>query len=128
MIVSYDTNTIQIKFVYYGPAMSGKTTMLKSLFKILKNDGDLTSIETTTGRTLFFDFGSLYFKGADWNIKILLYAATGQDFYANTRFATLQGTDGVILVMDSDPELIDANKQSWYELKNYFAERFMRYQ
>ncbi len=123
MLVQYNTKTIQVKIVYYGPAMSGKTTMLKSLFQKFKKEGELTSIETTTGRTLFFDFGSLNFKGSDWNIKILMYSATGQDFYASTRPATLQGTDGLIFVMDSNPDLMDDNKQSWAELKKFFSNK-----
>ena len=122
MIVNYKTNTIQVKLVYYGPAMSGKTTTLRHLFKKLNKEGELTSIETTTGRTLFFDFGTLAFKGSDWNIKILLYSATGQDFYASTRPATLQGADGIIFVVDSNPELLDENLQSWNELKRFFQD------
>ena len=123
MLVQYNTKTIQVKIVYYGPAMSGKTTMLRSLSKKFNKVQDLTSIETTTGRTLFFDFGSLNFKGSDWNIKILMYTATGQDFYASTRPSKLHGTDGLIFVMDSNPELIEDNKQSWAELKKFFSNK-----
>ena len=122
MIINYNQKTIQVKLVYYGPAMSGKTTSLKYLFKKFNKTDELTSIETTTGRTLFFDFGLLNFKGSDWTIKILMYSATGQDFYASTRPSTLTGADGIIFVADSNAELMGDNIQSWNELKGFFKE------
>lgn len=112
--------------MYYGPAMSGKTTSLKALFRILGKDNGLTSIETTTGRTLFFDFGNLEFKGMEWDIKISLYTATGQDFYKSTRPATLYGADGIIFVVDSQENLIKYNKNSWNELKKFYPENIKK--
>jgi len=87
--------------------MSGKTTSLRSLFKYFNIEENICSIETSTGRTLFFDFGVISLKGGSWNIKISLYSATGQDFYASTRPATLAGTDGIIFVVDSRKEHIE---------------------
>jgi len=122
MIVNYKSKLIQIKIVYYGCAMSGKTTSLKSLFNKFGKNRELTSIETTTGRTLFFDFGTLQMIGGDWMVKILLYSATGQDFYASTRPATLSGTDGIVFVIDSQRKYFDDNYQSWKELHYYLEE------
>ena len=59
MIVNYNNKTIQIKVVYFGPAMSGKTTSLRFLMSKFGKENDLQSIETSTGRTLVFDFGTL---------------------------------------------------------------------
>ena len=126
MIVNYKSKLIQIKIVYYGCALSGKTTSLKSLFNKFGKNGKLTSIETTTGRTLFFDFGTLQMIGGEWMVKILLYSATGQDFYASTRPATLSGTDGIVFVIDSQRKYFDDNYQSWKELHYYFAENFLK--
>lgn len=122
MIINYNSKKIQVKLVYYGAAMSGKTTSLRSVFKKMGKGEELTSIETTTGRTLFFDFGTLSFKGADWDIEILVYSATGQDFYASTRPATLQGADGIIFVIDSQREHFDDNIYSWNELEYFYGE------
>ncbi len=122
MIVNYNNKTIQIKIVYYGCAMSGKTTSLKQLLINFDNSDNIRSIETTTGRTLFFDFGTLQLKGAGWAVKIFLYSATGQDFYASTRPATLMGADGIIFVVDSQKEFLQDNLNSWNELKYFFAE------
>ncbi|MBY9012579.1 MAG: hypothetical protein KGD70_09420, partial [Candidatus Lokiarchaeota archaeon] len=77
---------------------------------------------STMGRTLFFDFGVLTFKGADWDLKFLLYSATGQDFYASTRPATLKGVDGIIFVADSQQDVYYRNLTSWNELCNYFED------
>ena len=121
MIINYMAKTVQTKVVYYGPAMSGKTTSLRALFRQMNKDDDLTSIETTTGRTLFFDFGTLDFKGSEWDIKIYLYSTTGQDFYQSTRPATLCGVDGIVFILDSQKSLLQYNRVSWLELKHFFA-------
>ncbi len=121
LIFDYENKLIQIKIVYYGPAMSGKTTSLKYLFSYFGKINDLDSIESSVGRTLFFDFGVLQFKGSQWGIKFLLYTATGQDFYASTRPATLNGVDCIIFVADSQIKYLENNLRSWNELKILFG-------
>ena len=124
MIYDYENKTIQVKIVYYGPAMSGKTTSIKHLFSYFNKEDTLTSIDSTIGRTLFFDFGALEFKGAEWSLKFLIYSATGQDFYASTRPATLNGVDGIIFVVDSRKQCLQHNLRSWNELETMFREEF----
>ncbi|MFX0060195.1 MAG: ATP/GTP-binding protein [Candidatus Hodarchaeota archaeon] len=121
MIFDYENKTLQVKIVYYGPAMSGKTTSIKYLFSYFNKQDKLDSIDSSVGRTLFFDFGVLYFKGTEWGLKFLIYSATGQDFYASTRPATLNGVDGLIFVVDSRFEYTDHNIRSWNELKTLFG-------
>lgn len=121
MIFDWENKVIQVKIVYYGPAMSGKTTSLKYLFSYFGKLKELDSIESTVGRTLFFDFGVLKFKGSQWGLKFLIYSATGQDFYASTRPATLNGVDGIIFVADSQFEYLEHNLRSWNELKTLFG-------
>jgi len=123
MIFDYEKKTILLKIVYYGPAMSGKTTSIKFLFSHFDMIDQLESIESTMGRTLFFDFGVLVFKGTNWDLKFLLYSATGQDFYASTRPATLKGVDGIIFVVDSQVKYLERNLNSWNELKRFFGDR-----
>ncbi|MBD3193692.1 MAG: hypothetical protein GF317_01455 [Candidatus Lokiarchaeota archaeon] len=124
MIFDYENKVIQVKIVFYGPAMSGKTTSMKFLFNYFNKSENMHSIESSMGRTLFFDFGVLEFKGSVWDLKLLVYSATGQDFYASTRPATLRGVDGIIFVMDSQKEHLQRNVQSWRELKLFFGENF----
>ena len=126
MIFDYNNKTILVKIVYYGPAMSGKTTSLKYLFSLFGKENTVESIESTVGRTLFFDFGVLQFKGTEWMLKFLLYSATGQDFYASTRPATLEGVDGIIFVIDAQLDNLKRNIRSWNELKNIFREELFK--
>jgi signal recognition particle receptor subunit beta len=126
MITNFNTKQIQLKIVYYGCAMSGKTTSLRSLFTTFNKSNQLVSIETTTGRTLFFDFGTLLLKGAGWAVKVKMYSATGQDFYAATRPATLSGADGIIFVVDSQKKYLIDNIKSWNELHYYYSENIYK--
>ena len=126
MIYDYENKTLQVKIVYYGPAMSGKTTSIKYLFSYFNKKSNLESIDSSVGRTLFFDFGILHFHGANWGLKFLIYSATGQDFYASTRPATLNGVDGIIFVVDSRIDCMHHNLRSWNELKVLFGSEFYR--
>ena len=116
MIINWTTKEIRTKIVYYGPAMSGKTTSIRYLFKQFSSLEQLESIETSTGRTLFFDFGALFMKLGDWNIQVNIWSATGQDYYAGTRDTVLTGVDGIIFVADAHETLIKDNQRSWQEL------------
>ena len=62
MIIDHLNQTIQIKVVFFGPALSGKTTTLKSLFKHFGKEDSVLSIESTIRRTLFFDYGNITFE------------------------------------------------------------------
>jgi len=124
LIYDYEKKNLQVKIVYYGPAMSGKTTSIKQLFSYFNKEENLNSIDSTVGRTLLFDFGVLQFKGAEWSLKFLIYSATGQDFYASTRPATLNGVDGLIFVVDSRAQCLHHNLRSWNELKTLFKNEF----
>jgi GTPase SAR1 family protein len=124
MIFDFENKLLQVKIVYYGPAMSGKTTSVKYLFSCFNKQNTVDSIDSTVGRTLLFDFGVLQFRGTNWDLKFLIYSATGQDFYASTRPATLNGVDGIIFVVDSQKEYLEHNLRSWNELRALFGVEF----
>lgn len=119
MIIDWYNHKIIVKIVYYGPAMSGKTTTIRGILKKFGQEDVLQSLETTTGRTLFFDFGFITKRNGDWTIMINLWSATGQDYYIATRESVLKGVDGVIFVADASPNRIEHNKQSWEELQKF---------
>ncbi len=123
MLIDWSSKVIQSKIVYYGPAMSGKTTSIRTLFNKLGQSKKIESIETTTGRTLFFDFGSLELQRNDWTIRMYIWSATGQDYYAETRSTVLAGTDGIVFVVDVQPHLLEDNVRSWEELKKFYGEK-----
>ncbi|MFW9830163.1 MAG: ATP/GTP-binding protein [Candidatus Thorarchaeota archaeon] len=121
MLIDWSQRIIQTKIVYYGPAMSGKTASIRALFHRLGILSRLESIETTSGRTLFFDYGPIELTHGDWSLQIHIWSATGQDYYAETRSTVLAGTDGIVFVADSNPSLIADNHRCWEELKGFFG-------
>lgn len=125
MIINGLDKTVQIKIVYFGPALSGKTTSLKALFNHFGKKDEVFSIENTMGRTLFFDFGIISFQNSEWKLKIHTYSTTGQDFYLVTRPVTLRGIDGLIFVADSQKSVYERNIASWNEVHTYFSEEFI---
>ena len=122
MIIDHCDKTISIKIVYFGPAFSGKTTSIKSLFSHFGKGETLHSIESTVNRTLFFDYGIVTFQNQEWKLKLHIYTTTGQDFYFVTRPITLRAVDGIIFVADSQEKVYERNLASWQELISYFRE------
>jgi len=117
LIVDYGSRTVGLKIVFFGPAMSGKTTSIRWLFKSLDCADRLSSIENTVGRTMFCDFGTIPFSlGDNWTINTHVWSATGQDFYRSTREVVLVGADGIVFVADSQESLLNENLASWNEL------------
>ncbi|MFX1441978.1 MAG: ATP/GTP-binding protein [Promethearchaeota archaeon] len=126
MIVDALDKIIQLKIVYFGPAMSGKTTSLKNLFNHFGKNKEVESVESTIGRTLFFDYGLINFQNDNWKLKIHIYSTTGQDFYIVTRPVTLKAVDGLIFVADSQKIAYERNVISWGELSSYFGDNLIK--
>jgi signal recognition particle receptor subunit beta len=125
-LISATTRTLQMKIVYYGPGLSGKTTNLEQLSQLLdpKRIGELTSLDTTGDRTLFFDWIPVdlgQIKGFD--VKIQLFTVPGQVRYNNTRKKVLQGADALVFVADCQAEALDQNRYSFQNLRENLAER-----
>jgi signal recognition particle receptor subunit beta len=99
-----ETREIAVKVVYYGPALSGKTTNLQSLFQRIDPAvrGRLMTLDTKDDRTLFFDLVPLFFRtGSGARVKLKLFTVPGQVMHESTRRIVLQGTDAVAFVADS---------------------------
>ena len=67
--------------------------------------GDLISLNTSSDRTLFFDYlpvNLVLIEG--YQTKFLLYTVPGQVVYNATRELVLRGVDGLVFVADSDPD------------------------
>lgn len=106
--------------------MSGKTTSLKALFNHFGKKNEVASVESTVGRTLFFDYGMINFQNDNWKLKIHLYATSGQDFYLILRPITLRAVDGLIFVADSQKNAYERNVISWGELNSYFGDTLIK--
>src|SRR3569832_1320168 len=99
-----EANRLTIKLVYYGPAMSGKTTNLMQLHDVLQPSlkGEMMTLETQGDRTLFFDLLPLGFRApSGLLVKFKLFTVPGQVAHDGTRKAVLSRADGVVFVADS---------------------------
>jgi len=124
-LLNYAKREINAKVVYYGPGLCGKTTNIQHIHTKLNPDsrGKLLSLATQTDRTLFFDFlpvelGDI--KG--FKTRFHLYTVPGQVFYNATRKMVLKGVDGIVFVADSQRDMLDANLESFQNLKDNLEE------
>jgi len=116
---------LNLKIVYYGPALSGKTTNLVYIFNHTRPElrGDLISLKTREDRTIFFDYLQLelgQIKGL--KPKFNLYTVPGQVYYAASRKLVLQGADGVVFVADSQTYRMVDNLTSLQDMRVYLRE------
>jgi signal recognition particle receptor subunit beta len=108
MFINPKRREISIKIVYYGPALSGKTTNLIQIHSRIdpKVRGDLVSLKTREDRTIFFDFLQLELGRIEGlKPRFNLYTVPGQVRYVASRKLVLQGADGVVFVADSKASL-----------------------
>ena len=99
-----DDNKLTLKVVFYGPALSGKTTNLMQLHSLLnpQRKGELMVLETRDDRTLFFDMLPIGLRGdSGLDLRLKLYTVPGQVQHDSTRKAVLSRADGVVFVADS---------------------------
>jgi hypothetical protein len=111
---------IVLKFVYYGPALSGKTTNLQKLHELLDpgSRGKMVTLDTADDRTLYFDFLPVQFDTANgFAVKIKLFTVPGQVMHKSTRKVVLSGADGVVFVADSQRTSAGANAYSFRDME-----------
>ena len=111
---------IVVKVVYYGPALSGKTTNLQQLHDILAADrrGTMVTLDTQGDRTLYFDFLPIEFgTEAGFSIKLKLFTVPGQVMHRSTRKVVLSGADAVAFIADSQLSSASANAYSWRDME-----------
>ena len=119
--INFARREIAFKIVYYGPALSGKTTNLEQIHKAIDPTvrGDLTILSTMQDRTLFFDFLPLksdVIKG--FVSKFQVYTVPGQAIYNETRKLVLRNADGIIFVGDSQWDKMAENAESFANLQS----------
>ncbi len=128
MQLNFAAREVAIKLVYYGPALSGKTTNLKALHELTRPDsrGRLMTLETKDDRTLFFDMLPLVFKadteGGAMNLRVKVFTVPGQVVHASTRRLVLQGADAVAFIADSQVSETENNAASFLDLRSNLKE------
>jgi hypothetical protein len=122
-IINQASKELQVKIVYYGPAKSGKTTNLEQLHNHVQvpnaeSKGKMTSLATSSDRTLFFDFfplEAIAIKG--YKTKFALFTVPGQVIYNATRQIVLRGVDGIVFVADSQYDKMEENLETFKHLE-----------
>lgn len=118
-LINVRDKTIQAKIVYYGTALSGKTTSLQHVHKVIDPDNrvELVSLNTEGDRTFFFDFLPIPLGLVNgYHLKIQAFTVPGQVKYNLTRRFVLRAADAVIFVADSTPAAFDDNLHSMESL------------
>jgi GTPase SAR1 family protein len=139
--LNFAAREVTIKLVYYGPALSGKTTNLRALHQLTSEDsrGRLMTLETKDDRTLFFDMLPLVFRaeaeaggragaptrpggGGGMSLRIKVFTVPGQVLHSSTRRLVLQGADGVAFIADSQVAETENNAASFLDLRSNLKE------
>ncbi len=125
VVFNYTGRELSGKIVYYGPALSGKTTNLEHIYgqTPATTRGKMVSMKTKAERTLFFDLlpinrGSI----GDFKVRFLLYTVPGQVYYNATRKLVLKGADAIVFVADSQRSQLAANVDSLRNLRTNLLE------
>lgn len=123
-LINYATKEINVKIVYYGPGLGGKTTNLRWIYGKLDQNtkGKMITLATEMDRTLFFDFLPVDLGTVrGFQTRFHLYTVPGQVFYNASRRIILRGADGLIFVADSQRERRDDNLDSLQNLRDNLA-------
>jgi hypothetical protein len=121
-MIEYDEEDrrLVLKIVYYGPALSGKTTNLLALHDLLAPDGrgDLMVLDTKDDRTIYFDLLPFFFVApGGLRIKVKVYTVPGQVSHDATRKAVLARADGIAFIADSQLREAANNAESFANLE-----------
>jgi signal recognition particle receptor subunit beta len=117
--VDFRAREVALKLVYYGPALSGKTSNLRALHTRIaeRQRTHLVTLDTRDDRTLFFDLLPLSIRTGAVSLRIKLYTVPGQVIHNATRRLVLQGVDGVAFIADSRVVEARSNAESFVNLK-----------
>lgn len=125
MQLDFAARELTIKLVYYGPALSGKTTNLQALHKAAdpQTAGRLMTLATRDDRTLFFDLLPLSFRSeSGLAVRLKVFTVPGQVMHASTRRLVVQGADGVAFIADSQVGETQHNAESFMDLRSNLKE------
>ena len=125
MQVDFGEKELTVKLVYYGPALSGKTSNLRAIHWLGTSSacGELMTLETRNDRTLFFDMLPITVSSeSGLKVRLKLFTVPGQVMHNATRRLVLQGADGVAFIADSQRSEAEANQESFRNLKQNLKE------
>lgn len=124
--INESSKEITAKIVYCGPGLSGKTTNLRGVHRLLAatDRGQLTTVNTDGERTLFFDM--LPITGAPklfgYTLRFQLLTVPGQIYYTAARKLVMRNADGIVFVADSAADRLDATIESMFDMHHLMGQ------
>jgi signal recognition particle receptor subunit beta len=119
MFINWKLREINLKIVYYGPSLSGKTSSLEYIHSKTNPDrrGELISLKTREDRTLYFDYMQFHMgEISGLKPRFNIYTVPGQVYYRGTRRLVLKGVDGIVFVADSQISRLEDNEEAIKDL------------
>ncbi len=118
--INMSNREITVKVVYYGPALSGKTSNLLKLHEMMNSTsrGEMVTLDTKDDRTLYFDFLPVEFSTVQgFAVKTKVFTVPGQVMHKSTRKVVLAGADAIAFIADSQRSSASANAYSWRDME-----------
>jgi signal recognition particle receptor subunit beta len=118
--VNAEKAEVSAKILYWGAAGAGKTANLEHVHRKLRPDnrGELRRVPTALDPSVCFESLPITL-GELSGLKVHLHvvAVPGSPEHAPTRKQQLDRVDGIVLVLDASPERLEANLESFDELR-----------
>lgn len=117
--VSREAAEVNARIVYWGIEGSGKTANLRAAFAKLRPDhrGEIREVPSRLDPTVSYEILPISLgEIAGIHTQIEMIAVPGHAEQAPTRKQLLDRVDGIVLVLDADPDKLDANVASFDEL------------
>ena len=122
---NFDTREINCKIIYFGPAGSGKTANLRSIYASTSNEvrSGLLELSDPGGTTQFFDFLPISLGHIkDFHLKLHLFTIPTNSLYESVSSVILKGVDGFVFVADSRVEALADNIQALLDARRLLTE------
>ncbi len=122
--VSREASEVNARIVYWGIEGAGKTTNLRAAYEKLRADHrrEIKEVPTRLDPTVSYEMLPITLGDiAGVRTQLELIAVPGRADAAPTRKQLLDQVDGVVLVVDSRGDQMEANAKSFQELRNSLA-------
>lgn len=123
--LSHDDALVNARILYWGAHGSGKSSNLRTIYRRLRPDhrGSLNAVPTRIDPTVEYEVLPIELGDVGgFRTAIEIIAVPGAADHAPTRKQLLDEVDGIVLVIDSQPERIADNEASLQELRSALSD------
>ena len=123
-LINHAKKEINAKVVYYGPAGSGKNTVLSYIYSRIKTSlrGDFRSVPVGEDNLLFFDFSPFEAPLPNgYRVRLHVYTLTGIVSNPATWKMTLKGTDGIVILVNPSAVHAVENGECITQLRDFLS-------